>query len=64
GCVALYFRFVLLQGYRPLLYLVLLFVLGGVVLFSLGFITELSGQLFDRLERIENRLREIERDLE
>lgn len=55
GLVALYFRFVLLQGYRPLLYLVLLFVLGGVLLFSLGFLTEMVGQLIERLERIEKR---------
>jgi dolichol-phosphate mannosyltransferase len=64
GCVALYLRFVLLHGYRPLLNLVLLFVLGGALMFSLGFLIELMGQLFDRLERIENRLREIERDAE
>ncbi len=57
GCVALYLRFVLYQGYRPLLYLVILLLLGGGVLFTLGFVTELLGQLFDRLDRIEERLR-------
>jgi glycosyltransferase involved in cell wall biosynthesis len=57
GCVSLYLRFVLYQGYRPMLYLVILLLLGGIVLFTLGFITELLGQLFDRLDRIEERLR-------
>ncbi len=57
GLVALYYRIVLLHGYRPLLYLVILFVLAGVLLFSLGFLTELIGQLLERLERIERRQR-------
>ncbi|MBW7997669.1 MAG: glycosyltransferase family 2 protein [Candidatus Glassbacteria bacterium] len=59
GCVALYFRFALQQGYRPLLYLVILFALGGGVLFTLGFVTELLGQLFDRLDRLEEFMRRI-----
>ena len=59
GCIALYLRFVLYQGYRPLLYLVILFILSGGVLFTLGFVTELLGQLFDRLDRIEARLRSM-----
>lgn len=59
GCIALYLRFVLFQGYRPLLYLVILFALGGGVLFTLGFVTELLGQLFDRLDRIEECMRKV-----
>ncbi len=55
GVVALYYRFILLQGYRPLLYLVLLCLLGGGLLFALGFLTELMGQLFERLERLERK---------
>ena len=59
GCIALYLRFVMMQGYRPLLYLVILFALGGGALFTLGFLTELLGQLFDRLDRVEERLRSM-----
>jgi len=59
GVVALYFRFGMTppQGYRPLLYLVILFVLAGVLLFTLGFLTELIGQLLERLKDVEDRLR-------
>jgi len=57
GCVALYFRYALLQGFRPLLYLVILFLLGGILLFTLGILTELMGQLIERLERIEDSVR-------
>lgn len=59
GCAALYYRYVLLQGYRPLLYLVILFTLGGVLLFTLGFLTELLGQLLQRLESIDKALRAL-----
>lgn len=58
GCVALYYRYVLLQGFRPLLYLVILFLLVGILLFTLGILTELLGQLIERLERIEDNVRE------
>jgi glycosyltransferase involved in cell wall biosynthesis len=60
GLVALYFRFGVNppQGYRPLLYLVILFVLAGVLLFTLGFLTELIGQLLEQLKRLEDRLRD------
>ena len=63
GIVALYFRFGVdpPQGYRPLLYLVILFVLGGVLLFTLGFLTELIGQLLERLKDVEDRLRNKEK---
>lgn len=57
GCIALYYRYVLLQGFRPLLYLVILFLVVGVLLFTLGILTELLGQLIERLERIEDRVR-------
>jgi len=57
GCIALYYRYVLSQGFRPLLYLVILFLVVGVLLFTLGILTELLGQLIERLERIEDRVR-------
>jgi glycosyltransferase involved in cell wall biosynthesis len=61
GCIALYFRYVLFQGFRPLLYLVVLFLLGGILLFTLGILTELLGQLIERLERIEDSVRKRNR---
>jgi len=61
GCIALYFRYVLLHGFRPLLYLVILFLLGGILLFTLGILTELLGVLIERLERIEDSVRKRNR---
>jgi dolichol-phosphate mannosyltransferase len=40
GLVALYLRFILYEGYRPLLYLVMLLESLGVMLFMLGFLAE------------------------
>lgn len=41
------------HGFRPLLYLVLLFVLAGLVLFAAGFLGEYVATISDRLERLE-----------
>ena len=56
GIVALYFRFGLNQGYRPLLYLVILLLILGVLLFSLGVLAEGIVQVRDRVEHLERRL--------
>jgi hypothetical protein len=56
GLVALYYRFVLGQGYRPLIYLVTLLVILGVLLFALGFLAEAIAQVRDRIEHLERRL--------
>jgi glycosyltransferase involved in cell wall biosynthesis len=61
GLVALYYRFALGQGYRPLIYLVTLLVILGVLLFALGFLAEAIAQVRDRLEHIERRLLAAER---
>lgn len=45
GLVALYLRFGLGQGYRPLLTLVLLLVVVGLLLFAVGFLAELIASL-------------------
>ncbi len=45
GLVALYLRFGLEQGYRPLLTLVLLLVVVGLLLFAVGFLAELIASL-------------------
>ena len=52
GLLALYFRFFLNEGYRPLLYLVILLVLGGLSLFVLGFLAEAITSLREDLERL------------
>jgi glycosyltransferase involved in cell wall biosynthesis len=56
GLVALYYRFMLGQGYRPLIYLVTLLVILGVLLFALGFLAEAIAQLRDRIDHLERRL--------
>lgn len=50
GGVALYLRFVLEEGYRPLLYLVLLCETVGVMLFAIGFLAEAIVDLGDRMQ--------------
>lgn len=56
GVVALWYRFVLGQGYRPLLYLVTLLIVLGVLFFALGIIAEGIVQVRDRVEHLERRL--------
>jgi dolichol-phosphate mannosyltransferase len=61
GIVALYFRFGLGQGYRPLLYLVILLLILGVLLFSLGVLAEGIVQVRDRVEHLERRLLDVDK---
>lgn len=56
GAVALYLRFVLEQGYRPLLYLVILLVTLGVLFFAMGFLGEAIAHVRDRVENLERRI--------
>ncbi len=56
GAVALYLRFGLGQGYRPLLYLVILLIVLGVLFFSLGVLAEGIAGVRDRVEHLERRL--------
>lgn len=56
GGVAIYMRFVLESGYRPLLYLVMLFETIGVLLFAIGFLAEAIVDLGDRLQNQMDRL--------
>jgi glycosyltransferase involved in cell wall biosynthesis len=53
GLFALYQRFVLEHGYRPLGYLSGLLVVLGVLAFALGFLAEGIGQVRDRVEHLE-----------
>lgn len=52
GLVALYLRFVLNQGYRPLLNLVMLLIVVGLLLFAVGFIAELIVGLRTEVEAL------------
>ncbi|HIE05169.1 MAG TPA: glycosyltransferase family 2 protein [bacterium (Candidatus Stahlbacteria)] len=54
GIVAIVLR-ILGSGFRPLLYLVILLILAGLLLFALGLIGETSAYIIDRLERLENK---------
>ena len=56
GAIALYYRFALGQGYRPLLYLVTLLIVLGMLLFALGFLAEAVAQVRDRVDQVERRL--------
>ena len=58
GLVALYLRFVLDIGYRPLLTLVLLLVVVGLLLFAVGFLAELIASLRGEVDDLRQRLDE------
>ncbi len=53
GIIALYLRFVREQGFRPLLYLVILLIIIGVLLFMLGFLAEILSGILERIKRLE-----------
>jgi glycosyltransferase involved in cell wall biosynthesis len=57
GIVAIILR-ILGHGFRPILYLVILLVLGGIMLFALGFLAEMIATMSDRLGRLERRNRQ------
>jgi hypothetical protein len=57
GGVALYLRFELERGYRPLLTLVMLLVLVGLLLFILGFLAELIAGLRSDIDALRRDLR-------
>jgi hypothetical protein len=62
GAIALWYRFALGQGYRPLLYLVTLLIVLGVLLFALGFLAEAVAQVRDRVDQVERRLARRDRE--
>ncbi len=56
GLVAVYLRFVLDQGYRPLLTLVMLLALSGTLFFAMGFLGELLTSLREDIAILAHRL--------
>jgi glycosyltransferase involved in cell wall biosynthesis len=53
GGIALYLRIVKHEGFRPLLYLVILLMLMGVSLFALGFLAEAIAGLREKIDQLE-----------
>jgi len=60
GIVALILRYGYGTGYRPLLYLIMLLVLSGMLLFIVGFLAEAIAGVNSRLSSIEKRLKKKE----
>ncbi len=61
GIYALYLRFFEGVGFRPLLYLVILLTLAGLSLFTVGFLAEGLATLSDKLDRLEKKDEERDR---
>ena len=57
GLIAIVLRLRFNLGFRPLLYLVILLVLSGLVLFAIGFIAELMAIIFEEIEDIKKKNR-------
>lgn len=57
GIYAIIMRFLFHHGYRPLLYLVVLLILAGLLLFVMGFLAEAICFLSERFERLERELK-------
>jgi len=57
GLIAVYLRVFLHQGFRPLLYLVILLALSGILFFVLGFLAEAIVGVREKVEGLEKRLK-------
>jgi len=55
GIIALYQRFILHHGYRPLGYLIVLLIVVGILFFVLGFLAEAIAGVQDELRRLEKK---------
>jgi hypothetical protein len=55
GLLAIYLRMIMHEGFRPILYLVILLVLSGISLFALGFLAEAIVSLREELESLKKR---------
>jgi glycosyltransferase involved in cell wall biosynthesis len=61
GGVAIYFRVVLHEGYRPLLYLVMLLVMSGIAAMGLGFLAESLIYVQDEIAALRKQGQKIDR---
>ncbi len=52
--IAFYLRFAQHAGYRPLLYLVMLLILSGILLFTVGFLAEVLTLIYEELKENKN----------
>jgi len=52
GFLAIYLRIIMHEGFRPILYLVILLVLSGISLFALGFLAEAIVSLREEVESL------------
>ncbi len=57
GIYDIILRFFFHRGWRPLLYLTILLVISGLVLFAIGFLAEIISRIEERIERIEKGLK-------
>ncbi len=55
GIIALILRIFFRLGFRPLLYLVILLILSGLILFTMGFLAEIIAIIFDEFTEIRKR---------
>lgn len=55
GIIALILRFAYDLGFRPLLYLVILFIVSGLILFTIGFLAEILALIFEDLRQSRNK---------
>lgn len=56
GAVAIYLRWIMEQGYRPLLTLVMLLATSGILFFAMGFLGELLINLKEDISSLKNKL--------
>ena len=56
GVVSLYLRFVKHIGYRPLVFLTILLIIMGLILFTLGFLAEAIAGVYDELRLLSDKL--------
>ncbi len=57
GLLAIYLRIIMHEGFRPILYLVILLVLSGISLFALGFLAEAMVNVREKIEDLESKFK-------
>lgn len=55
GLIAIILRYGFHHGFRPLLYLVMLFILGGLLLLAMGFLGETLASINERISKLEKK---------